>query len=245
MSVRRMLAIFGVVLCAAFLTAVLMGFSSRPQETGTVGWKEDFDTADTESSHSVPEGWTFRGKPGTPKTVFSVVKGKGDGQSYLHMEADKATGSVICQITGVDLERTPILRWRWRVTELPEGADGRVKAKDDQAIGIYLGTGGMLSNKSVSYRWDTDTPDGAKGDCVYGGGTVKVKWYTLRNKEDAKHGKWYVEERDCARDFKEAWGFCPGKIFLSVCCNSQYTGTEAEADLDWIEFVSGRSDERN
>jgi hypothetical protein len=154
------------------------------------------------------------------------------------MKAERASASLVTRVDDVDLDKTPILKWRWRARVLPEEADGRLKNKDDQAIGIYVGTGSALNNKSVSYRWDTKTPKGAEGDCVYGLGAVKVKWYTLRNGQDAKDGGWFTEERDVAADFEKAWGFCPDKIYLSVSCNSQYTDSSASADLDWIEFAS-------
>jgi len=153
------------------------------------------------------------------------------------MEADKASGNLITSVDGIDIAKSPLLRWRWRATVLPNGADGRVRALDDQAIGIYIGSGSTLSNKSISYRWDTETPKGTEGNCSYGMGTVKVKWFTLRNKEDVKDNAWLVEERNIAEDFKQAWGFYPEKIYLSVSCNSQYTGSRAGADLDWVEFT--------
>lgn len=212
-------------------------FLIQPQvhtKEGKVVWQEHFTSGEEKG---VPKGWRLEGKPGTPKTIFSIEKDPKDGEHFLQMEADKATASIITDAEGVDLKETPILRWKWRVDELPQGADGREKSKDDQAIGIYVGSGGMLSNKSVSYRWDTNTPKGSKGSATYGGGIAKVKWYTLRNKEEGTK-KWIVEERNVAKDFEEAWGHLPKDIYVSVCCNSQYTGTEARADLEWIEFVS-------
>ena len=125
---------------------------------------------------------------------------------------------------------------------MPEGADGRIKAKDDQAIGIYVGAGSALNNKSVSYRWDTETPRGAEGNCAYNLGRTKVKWYTLRSKNDTRDDQWFIEERNVAEDFKEAWGFYPQIIYLSVSCNSQYTNSSAVADLGWIEFFSRNSE---
>ena len=154
------------------------------------------------------------------------------------MEADSASASLITRIDDVDITKTPFLRWRWRAQSLPKGADGRVRAKDDQAIGIYVGAGNVLNNKCVSYRWDTVTPKGAEGNCAYGLGVTRVKWYTLRNEEDAGDGRWRIEERNVAEDFKKAWGFYPTEIYVSVSCNSHYTRARAAADLGWIEFVS-------
>jgi hypothetical protein len=153
------------------------------------------------------------------------------------MRAIKASGSLVTKIAEVDIRKAPLLRWRWKAAKLPPEADGRMKNKDDQAIGIYVGTGSTLDNKSVSYRWDTDTPRGSEGNCVYGMGTIKVKWFTLRNKEDISDDGWFIEERNVAEDFNEAWGYYPEKLYLSVSCNSQYTGSEAEAELDWIELL--------
>ncbi len=204
----------------------------------TVTWSEDFSAVFEAGESQLPENWTLKKKPGTPPAVFSVEnEGNGKDESYLHMEADKASGSLVTYVDDVELAEAPSLKWRWRAETLPEGADGRNRKKDDQAIGIYVGSGSVLNNKSVSYRWDTDTPKGTEGRCVYGGGTVNVKWFTLRNKEDAGGGQWFTEERNVAEDYKEAWGYYPKKIYLSVSCNSQYTGTMAAADLAWIEFV--------
>jgi len=229
-----------VIICAAaFFSLIIVSCSMAVPPEGKkseAGWKEDFNVPAEGEKDALPDGWVVKGKPGTRKADFSVVEDKESAGSFLHMEADDASASLLTQVKGVSLKKYPALRWRWRADVLPKGADGREKSRDDQAIGLYVGAdkGGR---KSVSYRWDTDTPVGSEGECAYGFGTIKVKWYTLRNKDDALD-KWFVEERDYMKDFVEAWGFYPEKIYLSVSCNSQYTGTEAAADLDWIELVS-------
>ena len=95
----------------------------------------------------------------------------------------------------------------------------------------------MFLKKSVSYRWDTETPKGSEGNCAYGAGTIKIKWFALRNKEDTL-GEWFTEERNVAEDFYKAWGYYPEDVYVSISCNSQYTGGKASADLDWIEITS-------
>lgn len=226
-----------ILICLAVLAAFFLYRLVVPEKEITVGWREDFDSVSRSGKPVIPKWWRLVKKPNTRPASFSEVINKKEGLSFLHMEADKASAGLVCWTKGVDLKKTPVLRWHWRVTALPKGADGREAAKDDQAIGIYAGTGTMLNKKTVSYRWDTDTPKGSEGKCTYGAGTVKVKWYTLRNKDDGEN-KWFVEERNFAEDFKKAWGYYPGKVYLSVSCNSQYTGTRAAADLDWIEFTS-------
>lgn len=191
-------------------------------------WREDF--------RELPKGAETKGKPGTPAAVFEAadVKEAEDGRA-LRMTADKASASYFIPIDGVDLRKTPVLRWRWRVTEFPAGADGRDEKKDDQAIGIYVGTGGLFGKTSLAYRWETDTPVATTGRATYAAGVVKVHWIGLRNKESG--AGFVVEERNVAEDWKaQVGGGVPKSVTLSISCNSQYTGTRASAELDWIEF---------
>jgi len=194
-----------------------------------------FDFTDSDSSAKFAKEWSLEKKFMTKAAVFSIRKE--DGKNILQMESDCATASVVCNPKGFNISDAPIVRWCWKVNTLPEGADGRFSDKDDQAIGIYIGSGSYFSKKSISYRWDTETPIGSEGNCVYGAGSIKVKWFTLRNKND-KLNEWVIEERNWLDDYKKAWGEIPDNIYFSVSCNSQYTGTKAVASLMWVEFLS-------
>ncbi len=230
-----------VIACIVILAMLFFlrqpALEKKAAKQAIVGWRSDFASVTGNGKEGFPKGWKLEKKPGARPTSFSVRKGS-QNEPLLHMEADNATGSIITGLDGVDLGKTPFLYWRWRVLVLPRGADGRIKDRDDQAIGIYVGTGNILNNKSISYRWDTETPRGAEGNNAYMLGRVKVKWFTLRNKQDLKGGRWIAEKRNVAEDFKKAWGFYPKNIYLGVCCNSQYTNSQASAELEKIEFVS-------
>ncbi len=181
--------------------------------------------------------WEVKTKPGTPAAVFNVVcDPAGSTNCWLNMTADKASAS-FCANPEIDLNQTPILRWSWRATTLPTGADGRDSAKDDQAIGIYIGTGGFFSQKSVAYRWETETPVGAEGTASYAAGVVKVAWVCLQNRNSDTTGVFIVETRNVADDFKKFFGFIPDSVTVGISCNSQYTKSKAEAQLQWIEFL--------
>lgn len=205
-----------------FAAAVAAGADDAPAR------REDF--------RELPKGAETKGKPGTPAAVFEAADAKDaeDGRA-LRMTADKASASFFIPVEGVDLHKTPILRWRWRVTEFPAGADGRDAAKDDQAIGIYLGTGGLFGKTSLAWRWETDTPVATTGTAAYAAGVVKVHWIGLRNRDSG--ADFVVEERNVADDWKAFVGTdLPKSFTLSISCNSQYTGSKAAAELDWIEF---------
>jgi hypothetical protein len=189
---------------------------------------------------TIPSGWDVQGKPFTREAVFTIQDDpEQPGHRWLSMTADKASASLLSgSILNVDLKKTPILRWRWRVTVLPSGADGRDPKKDDQAIGLYISSGSRFKQQSIAYRWETQPPSGADGFARYAAGTVSIKWFALRDESHADGKTFFVEERNVAEDFQKAFGAIPERIGLGISCNSQYTGSSAEAQLDWVEFVA-------
>jgi len=156
----------------------------------------------------------------------------------LVVHADRSTGGIICNPSEkVDLAKTPIMRWRWRVLNLPKGGDGRVAAKDDQPVALYIGTnGGWFKKQSIAYRWECETPKGYTGEVSYGGGIVQVHFFTLCDKS-IPVGEWRTESRNVAADFQKAYGFVPKEFALSIMGNSQYTGSNTRAEIAFIEFL--------
>ena len=214
--------------CCLAALALTAGVAIADSEYHAAGWREDFRTQ--------PAGWEIRRKPGAKLAEFHIEAATDGHDGALAMTANGQSGMFATKLERVDLRRTPILRWRWRATVLPTGGDGRVDDRDDQAIAIYVSAGGLLRQKSIAYRWETDTPVGTQGDSTYAAGIVKTKWFAVRNAQDK--GSFFVEERNVVRDFQRAFGFVPDEVNIGVTCNSQYTGTTAVAELDWIELVA-------
>lgn len=213
--------VFGIALAVA-VRAAGEGAVSAPV------WRQTF--AD------MPSDWEVQGKPGVAKAVFAA--GFADGTNrVLRMTADKASGTFKSGKLAVDLNKTPVMRWCWKAVTLPDGGDGRSGKSDDQAIGLYVSAGGMFSQQSVAFRWETETPKGAEGRAKYGAGIVSISWHCLRNKSDLGTNGWFVEEANVGEAFQKAFGAVPARVGFGVSCNSQYTGTKAEALLDWVEFA--------
>jgi len=214
------------------MTGVALAETASKKDNKSV-WREDFKT--------MPAEWVTKLKPGTKPAEFSVTQASGSENGCLNMKADNASATFMIKLKTIDLHKTPILRWRWRVTTFPKGADGRNSKKDDQAIGIYVSHGGFLNQHSIAYRWETETPVKSEGTSSYAAGVVKVKWICLRNKNDGEGKTFFIEERNVAEDFKNAFGYIPDKIGVGVSCNSQYTESQAVAQLDWIELLPKES----
>ncbi len=224
-----------------FISLIVFALTSIAGEKGQK-WREDFEAKNKEGD--LPAGWeVFGTKWGVNKTCFELKNKKEKKEpvasilGVLKIFADKATGALFCEAYKyVDLKKTPIMRWRWHVNKFPKGGDGRKSDCDDQAIAIYVGADDWMVKKSISYRWETETPQGLEGSISYGGGAVKVKWFCLRNKKTGT-GKWVTEERNIAEDFKKAFGFIPKEFVLSIGANSQNTQSESLAFIDYIEFL--------
>ena len=219
------------ILLFIVLSLSLSSFAKEPKAV----WRENFHP--TSGKNNLPPGWELKATQcGINKTSFKL--GSKTNLGFLKVFADKSTGALFCEpYKSVDLKKTPILRWRWRVNSFPKGGDGRKLHRDDQAIAIYVGASDWMLKKSIAYRWETDTPKGHEGLASYLGGVLKVKWFCVRNQASGK-GKWVIEERNIAEDFKKAFGFIPETFVLSIGANSQHTKSESLAYIDYIEFVS-------
>jgi len=205
---------------------------------GDDSYRIDFTQTEKREGMDFPLGWEEKGsKWGVPTTKFYVSHH--GAEEYLVVDADQATGAILFDVYRfVNLTKTPIMRWRWRVHNLPPGGDGRRPDKDDQALVVYVGFGTLI-RKSVAYRWETETPPGTTGNISYAGGLVRVFWYCLNNKKSPV-GQWVTEERNIAEDLKKAYGEVPREFVVSVGGNSQYTKSHTVGEVDFIEFLPSR-----
>ena len=227
---------------ATALTAAVLAAAPENADCPSPGsvWCEDFDSVQAPCGNGVvlPRDWQIEGgKIGVPMTVCTVTEDKARQAPVLVVHADRSTGGIICNLSGkVDLTKTPIMRWRWRVLNLPTGGDGRVAAKDDQPVALYIGANGWIRKQSVAYRWECETPHGHTGDTVYGGGIVQVRFITLCDK-NMPLGEWRTECRNVAEDFQKAYGVVPKNFALSIMGNSQYTKSDTKAEIAFLEFL--------
>lgn len=198
------------------------------------GIKIDFSTAKMDDG--VPENWKYKGKPFTKDVTYALVKDPESGKQALKITSDKATGAILYDMDKIDLNKYPVIRWKWKAELLPAGADANVKAKDDQGIAIFMGHG-RFSQESVSYAWQTETKKGTKGFSNYNG-VVDVHWFSVRDKNDGMN-KWFTEEKNIKNDILAEMKLkkLPSGLGLSISSNSQYTGTKSVTYIEYIEFL--------
>lgn len=228
-----------IMAAAVLLTAlsVLAGPDTEKAQTVRI----DFSRAKVDGKAIT--GWTYKGKWGTDDAKFTIRKM--DGVPVLRMSSQNGSGSLLYDISKIDLKKYPWMRWKWRVDINPTDADGDIPEKDDQAIGVYVGAGSTFSQKSIALRWEVKTPKGKSGFVKYGMGAVKVHWRCIRNEKDGLK-RWYVDECNIYEELNKIFeGDIPrSNIAITLSANSQYTGTASDAYLEYIEFSARPLDSR-
>ncbi len=208
-----------------------------PEKEYNCVWLEDFMPDGHCNGVKFVDGWKREGGVMfTPKTNFFIRHDPdAEADNVLVIESKKSSAVFGCDLSKiVNLNKTPILRWRWRVKKLPPQADGRKRSRDDQAVGLYIAAGNAFNQKVIAYRWETETPVGHWGKTVYSS-VMDVWFYCLRNKDDGI-GVWYEETRNIREDFLAKFGYVPENIGIAVCGNSQNSQSDALAEVDYIGF---------
>ena len=108
-----------------------------------------------------------------PLSRFYIAKSNGarDGKALV-VDCCKSSGIALISPSGLDLKKTPIMRWRWRVIH-PVILKGR-KEPDDQAASVYVCDGNSFRQFTVSYRWEVLPEIGSTKLLRYGGGALTV-----------------------------------------------------------------------
>jgi hypothetical protein len=128
----------------------------------------------------------------------------------------------------------PFLTWRWKVTQLPAGADFRRSTTDDQAAQVLVA---FEDNRVLTYIWDSSAP---KGTAAPSPSFPLVHIFAVVCESGASDAnRWVSETRNVAADFERAFGRpAPRVKGLRLQINSQHTGTVAESYFGEVAFRS-------
>jgi hypothetical protein len=178
------------------------------------------DFSEGADANGVPHGWELKEKSG--KADISVTK---DGDiSAVHLLCKNASFSLEKKV-DVDIREYPVLTWKWKVTQLPEGGDFRTSQTDDQAAQLFLA---FSKTKVLVYLWDTTAPQGLMHK-VPSPPLMSIKAVVVRSGTNDT-GKWITETRNVYEDYKKLFGNEPprlGGVRLQI--NSQHTKSSAES----------------
>lgn len=179
-----------------------------------------------------------------------------DGVAAIEAEAD-ASMALLARPLEVDVTRTPVLCWRWRIDAPLRSADMAERATDDFAARLYVAFtlpadtmnwttrlqlsagralfGDMLPDASLNYVWDNRYPVGTRRPNAY---TDRSEMVVLRS-GGALAGRWIEERRNVFEDVQRAFGSPHAKLaMLALTTDTDNTGERALAGYADLHFVA-------
>lgn len=169
------------------------------------------------------------------RTVYSTVTL--DGRTALRASSN-GSASGLFRRTRIDVEKTPILLWNWRVEEDPGSIDERTRKGDDYSARLYVIRKHPLffwMTKAVNYVWSSSLSKGETWTNAY---TNSVRMVAVRS-GTGEAGRWIHERRDVRADFLKLFGMRVRYIdAVAVMTDSDNSGGNAVAYYGDIHFAS-------
>lgn len=207
------------------------------------------------SSSSPPPPWqVIRFDARIPATEYRVLAW--DGVAAVQAQA-VASMALLARPLSADLQRTPVLCWRWRVDAVLKTADMATRQGDDYAARVYVSFrlpadsmnfatraklaigrslyGEQLPDAALNYVWDNRYPVGTERPNAY---TERTRMVVLRS-GPTDVGRWVQERRDVLLDLRKAFGTERAQATqLALAADTDNTGESARAGFADLHFVA-------
>lgn len=168
-----------------------------------------------------PPGWVFSSLPRKTPTAFSIVDL--DGSHVLKATADDSYGYLV-HTMNLPIGKGATISWRWRVDQLVEGANLKVKDGEDSPAKVCVffafdadrlsfgeraklavgraSTGEDLPAEALCYAWGNKV---AVGTTLSSAFTDRIRFIVLES-GSARLGQWMTQRRDLAADYLRVFG---------------------------------------
>lgn len=244
-------------LAAVILVVVLSGVSCLTAPAGAdplspIIFREDFDSLDRWEPlkfRKIENMCTYTLDPQEDKTC------------YVRAQSSNSASAMVWQ-GEFDVYEHPIIRWRWKISNVYSKGNALTKEGDDYPLRIYImfkydpedpnvkkkfkyGLGKLLYGEyppyaSINYIW-ANREHGLK--FIPNPYAKEAMMVPLRSGPSLA-GQWLTEERNILTDYREAFGTDPpAKAGLAFMNDSDNTGESSESWIDWIEISKGQEPE--
>jgi hypothetical protein len=208
----------------------------------------------TKESVDVPAPWQLiQLNKKVPPTHYRVTR----WDEVLAIEATaKRSMTLLARPVEIDLNRTPVLCWRWRVDAPLVTADMATKAGDDYAARVYVSFampasalsfatriklklarsiyGDAVPDAAINYVWDNLYPVGTRMPNAY---TDRIHMIVAESGA-TNAGKWVVARHDVQKDMITEFGSEQAHLIqLSVASDTDNTGEHAHAGFADFQFI--------
>jgi len=180
-------------------------------------------------------GWETESFAGETHCDFADM----DGKIMLRARCDASACGLVYQ-QEIDLARTPVLRWSWRVEHVYRGLDEETEAGDDYPARVYvIHDGGLLKwrSRAINYVWSSSQPVGETWPNAF---ASQAEMVAVRSGPPARADRRYTQSRNVAEDFRQIHGLHLDDIdavaLMTDCDNS---GQRSRAYYGDIYFTPG------
>ena len=205
--------------------------------------------------NNLPEGWTpLIFSKNKPLTRYELVKD--DGTTVIKAISEASASGLIRKIK-IDPEQYPIIKWKWKITNIYQKGDVTKKSGDDYPARIYIAfeynsTKVGLFEKAkfaaiklvygeyppidaINYIWESKAPVGL---IVSNPFTARVRMIVVESGKE-NINTWRQEERNIYEDYIKAFGETPPMISgVAIMTDSDNTGESAVSYYGDIVFES-------
>ncbi len=181
---------------------------------------------------SFPPQWQVRGNTVAAHTIYRVMAERNN--QFLHADANQQAIQ-IGLVRRFSPQDFPVVRWRWRVLQLPSNGDESRKETHDSAAGVYILFDNTLFPRIIKYVWSTTLPVGARvSNPLY----WRAKIIVLATGA-AGLGTWRQETVNVYADYKALFGAEPGEVQgIGVASSSSFTKSRVIADYDDFQLLN-------
>ncbi|MEX0661978.1 MAG: DUF3047 domain-containing protein [Balneolaceae bacterium] len=220
------------------------GINSITFGANGVVYLEDFQHY---SEGSLPNEWYNRDGDNIPATYEEHFKSEYKyrveeewDNKFLRFEGVEAKhlNFPLVDKEGLNIYETPLLRWDWRIHNIPEGGDENSNDRNDVAASVYIvfDTSRILFQTvpvSIRYTWSSKYPVGTEFSKLRGRQRIIV---VGTGKEGI--GEWKTFERNLVEDYEHFFDKKPPKrpIALLILSASDDTKSYTKADYDNFEL---------
>jgi hypothetical protein len=201
----------------------------------------------------LPQGW--QRVPLNDRKTPTLWSLEADGGVTVLAAHARASVSLVMRAEPIDLRRTPVVAWRWRIDGHPAEADNAQASKEDSVARLVFAFDGdraslpradrtvmqlakSIAGREMPYATMMYVVSGVAGigTIVPNPHTRRVQMVVASTAAQATE-RWVEVSRDLAADFREAFGEAPGRLVAyGVMTDTDNTRAEARAWYGDIEF---------
>lgn len=198
------------------------------------------------NDNGLPKGWApLHFKKIKKHTEYTVVND--EGRAAVKAVSDRSASALVTEL-DMDIGKTPILSWSWKIQNILPNGNATKKSGDDFAARVYVmfkydpGRAGLLKkakyeaaklyygeyppDSALNYIWANKLPKGKAIPNAFAENAIMI---AVRS-GNGEAGRWVSERKNIVEDYRKYFGADPPPVEgVAIMTDSDNTGGKAIA----------------